>query len=81
MRTTLTILALLATIAFANGQGYHYVRPYYRSNGTYVPYHYQTNPDRNFYNNWNTYPNINPFTGRQGTLHTMPRSNFGLSGW
>jgi hypothetical protein len=40
--------------------------------------HYQTNPDGNIYNNWSTYPNVNPFTGRQGTiqpyggLHTMP---------
>jgi hypothetical protein len=84
MRNMLTILALLATITFANAQGYHYVRPYTRSNGTYVPHHYQTNPDRSFQNNWSTYPNINPFTGRQGTIRTMPRSRSfynGLRGW
>ena len=78
----LTILALLATTLVASAQGYHYVRPYTRSNGTYVPYHYQTNPDRSLQNNWSTYPNINPFTGRQGTIRTMPRSSYiGPSGW
>jgi hypothetical protein len=78
-------LVLLASLITADAQGYHYTRGYYRSNGTYVQPHYQTNPDRNIYNNWSTYPNINPFTGRQGTinpysgLHTMPYRS--LSGW
>ena len=44
MRNLVAVLVLLATITFANAQGYHYVWPYTRSNETYVPYHYQTNP-------------------------------------
>ena len=44
-----------------------YVRGYYRSNGTYVQPHYRSNPDGNFYNNWSTYPNVNPYTGETGT--------------
>jgi hypothetical protein len=84
-KLTLAVTMLLASMTLCNAQGYHYVRPYYRSNGTFVPYHYQTNPDGNIYNNWRTYPNTNPFTGRQGTinpdggLHTMPYHS--LSGW
>jgi hypothetical protein len=78
MKNAILAVVLLASVVTANAQGYHYVRPSYRNNGTFVSGHYQTNPDRNIYNNWSTYPNINPFTGRQGTInpysgpHTMP---------
>ena len=44
-----------------------YVRGYTRANGTYVAPHFRSHPDHNFYNNWSTYPNINPYTGRMGT--------------
>src|SRR5260370_30706401 len=83
MKKAILALVLLASVITANAQGYHYVRPYYRHNGTFVSGHYQTNPDGNIYNNWSTYPNTNPFTGRQrtinpyGGLHTMPSH----SGW
>jgi hypothetical protein len=40
--------------------------------------HYQTNPDGIRSNNWSYPGNVNPFTGRQAPLHTMPLSN-GLS--
>ena len=82
-KLTLAVTMLLASMTLCNAQSYHYVRPYYRHDGTSVSGHYQTNPDGNIYNNWSTYPNTNPFTGRQGTinpyggLHTMPNS----SGW
>ena len=52
------------------------VRGHYRSNGTYVQPHYRSNPDGNFSNNWTTYPNINPYTGRAGT-RTTPTNNYG----
>jgi hypothetical protein len=83
MKKAILALVLLAPVITANAQGNHYTRGYYRSSGTYVQPHWQTNPDGNIYNNWSTYPNVNPFTGRQGTirpdgaLHTMPYS----SGW
>ena len=88
MKKAILALVLLGSAITANAQGYHYVRPYVRSNGTFVQGHYQTNPDGNIYNNWSTYPNVNPFTGRQGTiqpyggLHTMPYSTtpYGSSG-
>ena len=50
------------------------VRGYYRKNGTYVSSHYRSNPDGNFWNNWSTYPNINPYTRVRGTKRTPPRS-------
>ncbi len=68
------VLVCLAII-FASTLGTHQakagdrVRGYYRSIGTYVPMHYRSHADGNFYNNWSTYPNINPYTGRMGTRH------------
>jgi len=44
-----------------------YVSPYDRTNGTRVPGHYRTYPDGNPNNNWSTYPNVNPYTGVQGS--------------
>jgi hypothetical protein len=51
-----------------------YVRGYYRSNGTYVQPHWRSSPDGNFSNNWSAYPNVNPYTGAQGTMRTPGHS-------
>ena len=37
----------------------HSVGVYTRKNGTYVPPHRQSNPDKSFNNNWSTKPNTN----------------------
>jgi hypothetical protein len=44
-----------------------YVKAYTRSNGTYVQPHYRSGPDGDFYNNWTTVGNTNPYTGECGT--------------
>jgi hypothetical protein len=77
-KLTLAVTMLLASMTLCNAQGYHYVRPYTDRNGNYHQPHYQTNPDGIRSNNWSYPGNVNPFTGRQAPLHTMPRSN-GLS--
>lgn len=46
-----------------------YVDGYYRSNGTYVAPHYRTDKNSTVYDNWSTYPNINPYTGKKGYRH------------
>jgi hypothetical protein len=46
-----------------------FVRPYVRQDGTYVQPHFRTAPDRSISNNYSTYPNINPYTGQQGTVN------------
>ncbi len=43
------------------------VAPYIKQNGTYVAPHFRTTPDRSFNNNFSTYPNVNPYTGKVGT--------------
>jgi len=71
------LLAVVCACAVFGGQqvrGDDYVRGYIRSNGTYVAPYYRTHADNNFYNNWSTYPNINPYTGQMGTRLTPPYS-------
>lgn len=65
----LTALAVVATPAMARDV---YVRGYVRSDGTYVAPHMQTAPDSSVYNNWSTRPNVNPYTGREGTRNPVP---------
>ncbi len=47
--------------------GDHYVRGYYRRDGTYVQGHRRTNRDDSFWNNYSSLGNVNPYTGRVGT--------------
>ena len=54
---------LLTSSAFAQV----HVRGYYRSNGTYVAPHWRSSPDHSYNNNWSVSPNVNPYTGVQGT--------------
>lgn len=46
----------------------HTVRGYYRSNGTYVQPHHRTNPNWTINDNYTTIPNVNPWTGKPGTI-------------
>lgn len=43
------------------------VHGYVKSNGTYVMPHYQTAPNATKVDNWSSKPNVNPYTGKQGT--------------
>ena len=63
--------SLLPTLLFAKDV---HVKGYYRKDGTYVRPHYRSAPDRNFYNNWSTKGNINPYTGKPGTKVIPPSS-------
>ncbi len=76
MRRVLLLVAFLAALASllpvpAESGGDVYVRGYVRRDGSYVAPHYRSAPDGNPYNNWSTYPNVNPYTGQQGT-RTVP---------
>ena len=54
-----------------------YVHGYTKSNGTYVEPHYRSAPDGNFDNNWTTKGNVNPYTGKEGTLVSPPNGTSG----
>ena len=77
MKKAMTILMVLTVICLTvlSANADVWVSGYTRSNGTYVQPHYRSNPDGNFYNNWSTYPNTNPYTGAVGTRHTPSYSD------
>lgn len=80
LRTLLVVLvsATLWATAFARGggshgsshssTGSHYTNGYFRSDGTYVSPHYSTNPNDTKLDNWSTKGNVNPYTGKEGTV-------------
>jgi len=72
---SLAILAFAITTAAQAQDVYH--QGYYNSYGTYVQPHYQTRPDSTVYNNYSTYPNINPYTGQVGTKHYNSLGSYG----
>lgn len=59
------LLALAPALADARDT---YVKPYTRSDGTYVQGHYRSAPDGKAYNNYSTHGNTNPYTGQAGTV-------------
>jgi hypothetical protein len=68
LRTVLLGFAVgLCLFSAAAAQSDHYVNGYYRSDGTYVSPHYQTNPNSTRDDNYSTRGNVNPYTGQPGT--------------
>lgn len=49
-------------------QSSHSVRGYTRKDGTYVAPHRATNPNSTRADNWSTKGNVNPYTGKEGTV-------------
>lgn len=56
------------TSTFAQNPNHVYVIGHTRSNGTYVEGYYRTAPNSTINDNFSTYPNVNPYTGSQGTI-------------
>ena len=46
----------------------HVTRAYYRKDGTYVPSYHSTNPNDTQKDNYSSNGNINPYTGKEGTI-------------
>lgn len=60
---------MMASVSF----GYDvFVNGYYRHDGIYVAPHHRTSPDNTINNNWSTQGNVNPYTGRAGTIPQNP---------
>lgn len=66
MRVWIVVAALLAA-GTAQAQGSHAVRGYTKADGTYVAPHQATNPNSTKTDNWSSKPNVNPYTGQEGT--------------
>jgi hypothetical protein len=62
---SLVCLALLSTVAFA--QGRTKVKSYVKKDGTRVESHERTKANGKKSDNWSTKGNVNPNTGKKGT--------------
>jgi len=65
-----------ATSTYKASGGNHTVRGHVRKDGAYVPPHHTTNPNDTKSDNWSSKGNVNPYTGKQGTVDPYrPNSN------
>ena len=69
MKRIAIFLMLISGLAYASDV---YVKPYTKSDGTYIQGHHRTSPDSNPYNNYSTRGNSNPYTGQSGTVSPEP---------
>ena len=63
-----TVEALARSAGRGGSSGSHYVSGYTTKNGVYVPPHHATNPNDTKLDNWSTKGNVNPYTGKLGTV-------------
>jgi hypothetical protein len=68
------VVCAVALVSLQQAVADVHVRGYWKQNGTYVQPHWRSNPDGNVYNDWSTYPNVNPHTGKIGTKHIQPQT-------
>ena len=71
-------LILLLIGAFTAASASHWVSGYFRSNGTYVPGHWRSDPNGIKFDNYSTYGNVNPYTGKIGTKRIYDDDYFGF---
>ena len=68
MKKAFFFITFLFATANTFAQSTVHVEGYTRSNGVYVQEHFRTAPDATISNNWSTIGNINPYTGKPGTV-------------
>jgi hypothetical protein len=80
-----TVIGLIALVASTTALAQVHVHGYTRKDGTYVAPYVRTAPDSTILNNYSTYPNVNPYTGKVGTVspyappttYSQPRTSYG----
>ena len=65
------VAALLASGAVLAKGGSHSVKGHVAKDGTYVAPHQRTNPNATKVDNWSSKPNVNPYTGKAGTVDPL----------
>lgn len=63
---SLTVIAMSLFAGTANAD--QYVNGYYNHKGHYVQGHHRSDRDGNPDNNYSHYGNVNPYTGKRGTV-------------
>ena len=77
------LLLLITASLFIEAQvnpNNHYVNPYHRKDGTYVPGHFRTNPNNTNRDNYSTRGNTNPYTGKPGWI-TPDNNTFNINSY
>lgn len=59
------IVPVISTQAYAVTR----VKGYIKNSGTYVAPHFKSTPNKSKFDNFSTKGNINPFTGKKGTVN------------
>ena len=67
MRYILAFALVFSLPAYAKPPKTVQVDGHVKKDGTYVPPHNRTSPNSTTSDNWSTSPNVNPYTGKQGT--------------
>lgn len=71
----IVIAAVLAVVAVGASAQVH-VNGYTKANGTYVAPHEKTAPNNTVNDNYSTKGNVNPYTGRAGTVPAEPQNPY-----
>ncbi len=66
------IALIFASTAFAKGKAVR-VKGGVTKSGTYRSPHYRTSPNKTKIDNWSTKGNINPYTGKSGTVNPLKK--------
>jgi hypothetical protein len=77
MIRSIAFTAVACSLSGMSGEAFadNYVNGYVRNDGTYVQPHYQKNPNNTKLDNYSTQGNVNPYTGKAGTVDPYKPSN------
>lgn len=74
----LSFIALLLLVSFSlvsvsSAEALKRVKGYTTKKGTYVAPHFKSSPNKSKFDNFSTKGNVNPFTGKKGTVNPFKR--------
>ncbi len=68
MKNSLILAAIILSLVSSYASADKSVKGYVKKDGTYVAPHYQTNSNSTRLDNYSSTPNINPYTGKKGSV-------------
>lgn len=74
----ISFLFLTNQLFSQNNPNHIYVDGYINSNGNYVKGYYKTTPNSTINDNFSTKPNINPYTGKHGSIEPESQNNYDI---
>lgn len=74
----ITLFLIFSFFTVSNAEALQRVKGYTTKKGTYVAPHLKSSPNKSRFDNFSTKGNINPFTGKKGTVNpfkTTPKKS------